>query len=114
MIIALLVKSSSMLGVNYEVVFKNNNGIITIKCNCRAGELTKLCKHKLALLRGDSSILINDNEHHNFIHVKEWIINSDFSQLIIEHDLAEKVLAEKQQALKKIRDRLEMAMRRGI
>ena len=112
--IALLVKSSSMAGVSYEVVFKNNNGIITIKCNCRAGELTKLCKHKLALIRGDSSILMDDNEDYNFINVKEWINNSDFSQLIIEHDLAEKALAEKQQALKKIKDRLEVAMRRGI
>ena len=112
--IALLVKSSSMDGVSYEVVFKNNKGIITIKCNCRAGELTKLCKHKLALIRGDSSFLIDDNEGYNFITVKEWIKISDFSQLIIEHDLAEKALAEKQQALKKIKDRLEVAMRKGI
>jgi hypothetical protein len=112
--IALSVKSSSIDGVSYKVVFKNNNGIITIKCNCRAGELTKLCKHKLALIRGDSSILIDDNEERNFSNVKEWIINSDFSKLIIEHDLAEKTLLEKQQAFKKIKDRLEVAMRRGI
>ena len=103
-----------MAGVSYKVIFNNNNGNITIQCNCRAGELTKLCKHKLALIRCDSSILIDDNEDNNFINVKEWIINSDFSQLIIEHDLAEKALAEKQQALKKIKDRLEVAMRRGI
>jgi hypothetical protein len=112
--IALSVKSSSMPGIAYEVVFKNINGIITIKCNCRAGELTKLCKHKLALIRGDSSILMDDNEDYNFLNVKEWIIDSDFSQLIIAHDLAEKALAEKQQALKKIKDRLEVAMRKGI
>jgi hypothetical protein len=59
-------------------------------------------------------MLFDDNEDYNFIHVKEWIINSNFPQLIIEHDLAEKALAEKQQALKKIKDRLEVAMRRGI
>ena len=112
--IGLLVKSSSMPGVGYEVVFENINGVITIRCNCRAGEHTKLCKHKLALIRGDSSILIDDNEHYNFINVKEWIKNSAFSQLIIEFDLAEKGLAEKQKELKKIKDRLEVAMRRGI
>jgi hypothetical protein len=112
--ISLLVKSSSMNGVGYEVVFKNLNGIITIKCNCRAGELTKLCKHKLALIRGDSSILMDDNEDSNFCNVKEWIKNSGLSQLIIELDLAEKALAEKQIELKNIKDRLEVAMRRGI
>jgi hypothetical protein len=112
--IALLVKSSSMPGVGYEVVFKNINGVISIKCNCRAGELTKLCKHKLALIRGDSSILMEDNEDYNFINVKEWIKNSLFSRLIIEHDVAEKALTEKQQELKKIKDRIEVGMRRGI
>jgi len=112
--ITLLVKSSSIPGIAYEVDFKNTNGIVTIKCNCRAGELTKLCKHKLALIRGDSSILIDDNEDHNFIHVKEWIKNSAFSQLIIEHDLAEKTIVEKQKELKKIKDRIELAMRKGI
>jgi hypothetical protein len=112
--ITLLVKSSSMPGVGYEVVFKNVNDIITIKCNCRAGELTKLCKHKLALIRGDSSILMDDDENYNFIKVKEWIKNSAFSQLIIELDLAEKALAEKQLEIRKIKDILEVAMRRGI
>jgi hypothetical protein len=112
--IALLVKSSSMDGVSYKVVFKNNNGIIDIKCNCRAGELTKLCKHKLALIRGDSSILMDGNEDYNIINVKEWIKNSAFSQLIIEHDLTEKAIAEKQKELKKIKDKLELAMRKGI
>lgn len=112
--IALFVKSSSMTGVSYEVVFKNIDGIITIKCNCRAGELTKLCKHKLALIRGDSSILMDGDEDYNFRNVKEWIKNSALFQLIIEHDLAEKALAEKQKELKKIKDKLELSMRRGI
>jgi len=112
--IATLVKSSSMPGVGYEVVFKNTNGIINIKCNCRAGELTKLCKHKLALIRGDLSILMDGNEDYNIIIIKDWIEKSPFYQLIIEHDLAEKALAEKQKELKKIKDRLEVAMRKGI
>lgn len=112
--IALLVKSSSIAGVGYDVVFNNRNGVITIKCNCRAGELTKLCKHKLALIRGDYSILMEGNDDCNVIDVKELIKNSAFSQLIIEHDLAEKALAKKQQELREIKDKLEVAMRRGI
>jgi hypothetical protein len=111
---ALLVKSSSMTGFGYEVVFKINNGIITIRCNCRAGELTKLCKHKLALIRGDYSVLMDSNDDNDVIKVKDLIKNSAFSNLIIQHDLAEKALVEKQKELKKIKDRLEVTMRKGI
>jgi hypothetical protein len=112
--IALLVKSSSMAGVGYKVVFNNNNGIITINCNCRAGELTKLCKHKLALIRENYSVLIDGNGDNDVVKVKDLIENSAFSHLIIQHDLAEKALAEKQEEFKKIKNRLEVAMRRGI
>ena len=103
-----------MPGFGYDVVFKNINGFITIKCNCPAGEHTKLCKHKLALIRGDSSILMGDNEDHSFTNIKEWIKNSEFSQLIIEHDFLEKAILEKQKELKKVKDKLELAMRKGI
>jgi hypothetical protein len=112
--IALLVKSSSMAGVGYEVVFKNINGKITIKCNCPSGEFKKLCKHKLALIRGDFTILMHGYEDYNVLTVKEWINNSPFSQLIIEHDLAENALAEKKKELKNIKDKIEIAMRKGI
>ena len=112
--IVLFVKSSSLPDIYYEVAFSNRNEIISIKCNCPAGELTKLCKHKLALLRGDSSILTDFNNDNDCCQVNDWIRNSLFSQLINEHDTIEKDFNEKQIALRKIKNKIEDAMRRGI
>jgi len=98
----------------YEVSFKNKNGIISIKCDCRAGELTKLCRHKLALIRGDNSILYNRNQFSKFAIIKDWIKASSLSQLILEHDEIEKALRQKQNELKKIKEIIEIAMRKGI
>lgn len=98
----------------YNVAFKNRDGIISIKCDCRAGELTKLCRHKLALLRGDAGILYENTQVSEFATIKDWIRTSSFTQLILEHDRIEKAVHEKQRELKKIKEVIEVAMRKGI
>lgn len=37
----------------YEVSFKRTGTGAIIKCTCQAGQLTNLCKHKVGLLTGD-------------------------------------------------------------
>jgi hypothetical protein len=111
--IILYAKSSD--GVNYyNVAFNNREGIINITCDCRAGELTKLCRHKLALIRGDASILYDDSQLNEFTTIKKWISESRFAQLILEHDSIEKALQERQRELKKIKEIIEISMRKGI
>jgi hypothetical protein len=111
--IILYVKSSD--GINcYEVAFKNREGIISIKCDCPAGELTKLCRHKLALLRGDDTVLYDNSQLSEFITIKDWIKSSSFSHLILEHDRIEKAVQEKQRELRKIKEIIEGGMRKGI
>lgn len=110
--IILYAKSSD--GINfYKVVFTNRDGIISIKCDCPAGELTKLCRHKLALIRGDESILYDSKQHQEFLTIEDWIKASSFIQLVVEHDAIEKEIQKKQRDLKKIKETLEIAMRRG-
>lgn len=98
----------------YEVAFNNREGIISIKCDCRAGELTKLCRHKLALIRGDAAILYDNSQNSEFITIKEWISTSPFAQLISDYNSIEKALQEKQRELRKIKEVIEVAMRKGI
>ena len=111
--IILCVKSSDGITC-YKVAFKNREGTISIKCDCRAGELAKLCRHKLALLRGDAAILYDNSQISEFFTIKEWIQASSYAQLILEHDRTEKALQEKQKELKKIKEFIEVAMRKGI
>ena len=111
--IILYAKSSD--GINcYEVAFKNREGIISIKCDCPAGELTKLCRHKLALIRGDAAILYDNSQNSEFITIKEWIRASPFAQLILDHDSIENEIQKKQRELKKIKEVIEVAMRKGV
>ena len=111
--IILFAKSSDGI-TSYEVAFNNRDGIISIKCDCPAGELTKLCRHKLALIRGDAAMLYDNSQISEFATIKEWIIASSFTQLILEHDRIEKAFQEKQRELKKIKEVIEVAMRKGI
>lgn len=110
--IILYAKSSDGISC-YKVAFTNRNGIISIKCDCPAGELTKLCKHKLALIRGDLEILYDNSQDSEFIIIKEWIKASPFAQLILDHDSVENDIRKKQRELKKIKETIEIAMRKG-
>lgn len=112
--ISFLIKSSSNPEISYKVVFNNKDGLINIKCDCPAGELTKLCKHKLNLIRGDDSALLYLNNPDDWCTVKKWINNSAFCKLIIEHDRAEEAVKEGQKVFKIIKEKIELAMRKGI
>ena len=110
--IFLYAKSSD--GVNYyKVAFTNHQGIISIKCDCHAGQLTKLCRHKLALIRGEEAILYDNSQGSELMIIKEWIKTSPLAQLLVDHDSLEKQIKEKQRELKIIKEVIEIAMRRG-
>jgi hypothetical protein len=110
--IILFVKSSDGI-IFYKVAFTNREGIISVKCDCPAGELTKLCRHKLALIRGDESILYDKNQQSDFLTMNDWIKASSFYKLVVDYDAIEKEFQKKQRELKKIKESLEIAMRRG-
>jgi hypothetical protein len=95
------------------VIFNNLHGIINIKCDCPAGELTKLCWHKLALVRGDSSMLADFCDMNDFHQIQKWLKKSSFPKLIIDHDKAEKIVLEGQRVLKKLKATIETAMKTG-
>lgn len=55
------IKSNSTNEI-YNVVFAIENDLISINCNCRAGLVKTLCKHRLNLIDGDYSAILNKNE----------------------------------------------------
>lgn len=111
--ITLIINSRTTKDVCYNVIFNNRNGVINIKCDCPAGELTKLCWHKLALVRGDSSMLADFCEKDDFRRVQEWLKKSSFIKLISDHDKAEKIVFGAQKILKTLKANIETAMRTG-
>jgi hypothetical protein len=111
--IILYAKSSD--GINYyKVAFTNRDGIISIKCDCPAGELTKLCRHKLSLVRGDEAILYDSSQSSEFMIIKGWIKNSPLFQLVNDYDKIDNEIYKLQKELRKIKEAIEIAMRRGM
>lgn len=53
--VTILAASSS--GGSYPVEFSDEGGGMCVLCHCQAGMLHQICKHKLALLKGDRQML---------------------------------------------------------
>ncbi len=74
--IVLQAKSSS--GGSYDVLFRGVGDSIRVFCNCRAGVLHQFCKHKLALIKGDTSALSDPTQAGALSEIHAW---SQFSDL---------------------------------
>ena len=53
---------SSSSGEIYEILLENKNGLVKVDCSCPAGQMEVLCKHRIALLNGDISVLLNESD----------------------------------------------------
>lgn len=77
-----------------------------------------MCKHKLALIRGDLSALYNgelyeEDQSEIFNIMKTWISSSGLALLIGKHDQIQKEFIQKEKEFKKIKAIIEDAMRKG-
>ena len=47
---------------NYEIIFTINNDQLLSTCTCQAGKHGVFCKHRFALLKGDTTNILSGNE----------------------------------------------------
>jgi len=45
----------------YQVMFRREGDNFTATCTCRAGEVGQVCKHRMGLLKGESTGLVSEN-----------------------------------------------------
>lgn len=93
--IIFLVKGSSP--EPYKVTFTRSKNNINAFCTCPAGENGQHCKHRYAIMAGDSSAVISDKE--KVMVVMSWLPGSDLEAALMElaeaeheHDKAKKRL----------------------
>ena len=72
------VKSSSSDSI-YCVTFELEGNTLEIHCDCQAGSYGKICKHKLNLLEGATSNLVDLKEFNNISEILSKVNNSDFA-----------------------------------
>lgn len=103
------VQSSNGLSA-YKVKFQFDINRLTVHCDCPAGALDKLCKHKLGLLRGEEHFL-RGQEQQNVLEVQEWIKQSDYPRLLNELDMSELELEKLKVKILNIKKNIERLMR---
>ena len=109
----LLVKSSDG-ETTYVVQFILDAEKLSVFCTCSAGEFGKICKHKLALLNGDRSLLVDDGDTLGFAEVQGWIKQSEWPTLLNLFNESEEKFKVAQAELAKIKKRVEAAMKNGL
>lgn len=82
------VKSSSTDEI-YDVIFKIENNLISINCNCQAGLVKILCKHRQNLLAGDISAMADKSEVAALTDILNKIDKKRISNLYTELDKVE-------------------------
>jgi len=82
--IVLLAKSSG--DDPYKVYFKDEGGILSVFCRCRAGEFGQLCKHKLSFLKGDAKLLYDPEQKELFEQVQKMLRRFSVMELFSRYE----------------------------
>lgn len=97
--LTILVVSSS--GGNYQVEISDESGTLRMFCHCQAGSVQMMCRHKIALIKGDRTILY-DQEQEKFY--KELLSSGAYSTLNLRFREYEKQITKVQQDIRKHKD----------
>ena len=98
----------------YEVTFDRDQGNIRITCTCPAGEIGKVCRHRLAFLRGDERMLFDRGQRDDLRTVLDWDEASAFTNLVKKLDEAERVQARAKREIAEIKKKIEAGMEQGL
>lgn len=101
----IVLKVTSSYREPYNVHLKFSDSHFTIFCNSKAGILGKLCKHKVGLLDGDSSILFDKTDEEILKQIRE---------IISSYNILKKQTEEAQAKEKRLKEKIEHALKTGV
>lgn len=85
--VVFLVKGSSSDA--YEITFIKDGSSLTALCTCPAGTFGNLCKHRVAILDGNTKAITSDNAD-QAPKVTDWLVGTDVETALAELRAAEK------------------------
>jgi uncharacterized Zn finger protein len=65
----------------YQVLFLHQDNVTYLACTCTAGAFGKLCRHKLAVLRGDSAALRDQGQQELLQQIQTCLAQSPLAAL---------------------------------
>jgi uncharacterized Zn finger protein len=72
----------------YRVTFIDDEKNMNALCTCPAGKNGQNCKHRLAILSGDTKAIISKNED-QVVTIRDWVLGTDIERALIELSQAE-------------------------
>jgi len=93
----------------YELTFIKDGASLTALCNCPAGTFGNLCKHRVAILNGDSAAVVDDDGRKTGI-VVQWLIGTDVETALSEMREVEATSGAPKAALVAAKRKLAKAM----
>lgn len=106
------IKSSSSDEI-YTVTFKFDN-LISINCNCQAGSVKMLCKHRLNLMDGDTTSLVNPSDVSTILEIIGKIDKNRVSSLYNELNAIEAEIKALETTRKKLRKEIGLKFSNGF
>lgn len=73
---SILVKSDSGEPHTINFVFDNKTGV-NISCSCRQGTAEQVCKHKTAVMNGDTTLLFDTSQNSSWTEIKDLFNKSN-------------------------------------
>lgn len=93
----------------YEITFIKDGDSLTAICTCPAGTYGNFCKHRIAILDGNTRAIASDNADKAAI-VVEWLAGTDVEAALAELRAAEKLDDADKKALNDAKRKLARAM----
>lgn len=90
----------------YSIIFIREGAAIRVRCNCKAGAMGQMCKHKEGLLLGDAALLADPQETPELREIQAWIAQSELKALLSAISEAEDAAKTAQGRVKQLRQQL--------
>ena len=104
------VKSSSV-GIGYHVVVLLGGADVSCVCDCQAGVFGKMCKHKLAVMSGDKTILLNTEQAPALMSLASRIGTGPVGEAVSDFIDAESAVELAKKRVAAVRKKLEKMIR---
>jgi uncharacterized Zn finger protein len=93
----------------YELTFIKDGESLTALCSCPAGQYGNFCKHRIAILDGNSDAIVSDNAGQAAI-VVTWLQGTDVAAALTEFRVIEASKESSKSALVAAKRKLARAM----
>lgn len=101
-------------GNTYTIMVEQTESGLTFNCNCKAGIFNKgVCRHRLAVIQGDESILTDDGQVADLQSVTDLIAKSSYPQALENLPELERKIAALKKEEKIIKTKIHALMKDG-